>query len=1265
MKQAKRPAAKSQSEVIEHRQANFNALYRDIPASECPDGSVTDAINVLLFGDYAMVRPGTRGWDAGRMPSISGRTNYSAAKSGYEITKTDGDDFTDEDLYRYFIWPDGTRDLIVEINSSTKVTVKSNTAHSAASGDGEIQARVNSYIWHEKSKKLFVHLGNKVYYTDYLINTYTEIYMNVGEEALPDSQSTMAEENEDIYLFTDRGHFKIDTRTTPYEMIQINTDVSQNTINPPADETIAPSSEETKFNRYGRRYIYSLSKLTGTGIRTRGDSGVRIQKETALNSIYESKDWQAIWRPIRNTTGNYSSTMALRRCKIEIGNDTEPLEKWKDFTDGGFRIDVDGIIRDVVFDLSDVQSWYEVADIISLALQGVFPEYEYVECFYDETNGYLTFISGDPSVDVGALSALTASLGTDMYINGYLNNAVTPQSFVDINGWFTMGTTDSNPALRTSGGVSGWTHYSIYSTLTLGAKWENTDGESTRDKELFVHQKDVRFCAAMYGSIDEYSVTLIRGEVEDADVGSMLELEDGSTAKIVAVYSSVSFEIDASFDITNESMAIGCSYPMRAHRDGVTGNVIKDGPAAPVFTIADIGKTIYWDDGTYSLITGWVSNTEVTVAESSTDTTVRGACYYNIVGRNYNDLILDDTLLDRAASDLYQAGHRWWIGLPDGSLGEKVPGFIFTAEDGAQEFYYSQVSQDKEYLAGHHYRPWQKHPTKDAIKLLKEFPDQLVVFCGSSTHRVQVNVTNILRIDEIGSVIAGISGLGALDMKIGLMGRGFFQNVEHGVAVIVTSEPGIRRFDGYQYSKNLAIDEQGRGHVQKDLNLLQADGATGYDGLFGFIMWGTDESLTDYDRVVSLNKSYRMAIDPEQGYGWAELNGEWVIPAPEMGVIRIFDDNDQLLSFVWDDSDGRPYLLATRTGPTDSNIVEEFTDKDRDWLGGSAGSEIPWSIKFKEFRANREEYVIRHIESHLFLRPQDESNQGASGYDVAGFRDAQELTLKVYKNGNETETDKTVDIPDRGNLVFDEIIEDNRIQLELSGTASELKLVGYDSDYEEKFQRKSPTQRNISEQQYQEEFAEPAFWITRGENLLLDRVTNTAPSGTITEAEGPDGYSNTALVVASANITYADYMTDYDPFTLVFNFYHTAACNLFTIGNYRFSINASNQLCVTVGIATTSIFNTFATSTWHSIAIYRNGNNWTFYFNGTLFYTIPIPGADGDGDFILYYNAANAPRLFDIRYLSGQISANAIAYYYRNITNNEGWALLPESAYTA
>jgi hypothetical protein len=74
---------------------------------------------------------------------------------------------------------------------------------------------------------------------------------------------------------------------------------------------------------------------------------------------------------------------------------------------------------------------------------------------------------------------------------------------------------------------------------------------------------------------------------------------------------------------------------------------------------------------------------------------------------------------------------------------------------------------------------------------------------------------------------------------MGILDNGSIQKPEMGVAIMITSEPAVRKFDGYSYGPNLAeIEKLGMETVMKQLRTWQAATASAYHPNSGYLIWG-------------------------------------------------------------------------------------------------------------------------------------------------------------------------------------------------------------------------------------------------------------------------------------------------------------------------------------------------------------------------------------------------------------------------------------------
>ncbi len=316
MRFLKHPEGKEEFPTIPWEQRNFTSLYKDAPASTIPNTAVAEARNALLFGERFRGRPGTRVFDLAlpiKLLDINEgasdlRSDYELTKSGTTVTidNSPGQNFVAGDAGSYIVWPDGVHDLIVSFTSATEVEVFDDTANSAADPDfAAIRGKVNAWTKFEKSEYVFIHIDNRVFYSDYQFSAWTEVINKSGSVlGTPsgyypaDSKSSFDIYDEYIYLFTSNGHFKIDTNTTPPEMVCINTVIPPNTINLDT-ENYTISETETDVLKFGRRYLFSMSRQVGSGIDDRSSN--RILKETGTNAYGADRDyidWEAMYKSV-------------------------------------------------------------------------------------------------------------------------------------------------------------------------------------------------------------------------------------------------------------------------------------------------------------------------------------------------------------------------------------------------------------------------------------------------------------------------------------------------------------------------------------------------------------------------------------------------------------------------------------------------------------------------------------------------------------------------------------------------------------------------------------------------------------------------------------------------------------------------------------------------------------------------------------------------------------------------------------------------------
>jgi PKD repeat protein len=269
----------------------------------------------------------------------------------------------------------------------------------------------------------------------------------------------------------------------------------------------------------------------------------------------------------------------------------------------------------------------------------------------------------------------------------------------------------------------------------------------------------------------------------------------------------------------------------------------------------------------------------------------------------------------------------------------------------------------------------------------------------------------------------------------------------------------------------------------------------------------------------------RFATEENEGRGWSKLTGtNWIDPADNFGVSSILDDNAQDRVVCHDQTDFRVYEIDT----SDRIVHDRPAPVDKE---GIQNSEISWEKREAEtvFSIIEERKFITHEDSSIDVRPDDVRNRGAEGYAATGLRNAQQLTLKAYADGEQTDAGATAEnFPEGGEVVFSgRKMKSNRQQMAVSGTASEITVLNHIHNFLGSDEAKSTAKRTMTEHTIQLELATGMLLhVCRGILPLLNRVTGLN-LGSGTAIAGPDGQSYSAVSCGATTLDNAAAVSDY------------------------------------------------------------------------------------------------------------------------------------------
>lgn len=824
-----------------------------MPASKLPNNAIADAQDVIVYSDEITGREGSVLFATVVVPPIENRTGYTASKNGYIITAP-ANTFSESDVSNYFVFP-GSPDshyVITEYIDSTQVRTFTESTHTETE-DCYLRGKTNLQEWHKIQKKWIFIWGQAIYVASW--NLLELIRCRIISRDLPNNSVSSYSDFDDTSgdIFNSNGIFRIDFEPTIPLVYKINV---------PIPNIVIPDIAEEELSENNYHYLYSECRLTETLNLVNRLTPSKIEQETGTNTWDESyRDYSDIYT--NDPIGNEEYTYGILTCG-ELVSPYNTYNGWRTIGRGSFRIGFDlgdppwlfSDLTEIVVDFTNVQSMKDVAYAIRSSLRDIWDDAtcQYIENKFIITTGKVERpTTRDPvGGNVSGYSDVTIT---------YAYDGITPNTtnISDImRGNFETGATLSTSYARTSIVIGPlyvsnvpntvpqeyqWhlTHFPIYRTKDLLGRYKISDKpDQFNSPNDFIWTYDLRICGAFWGYISGIYYIAEQGEFEDADVGSTLELEDGSRYEILEYINSTTVRILSTglyygaFYSGMCAAAIGNGRVFRAYQ---TGSVVTR-TRGDVFTSSDVRKPMKWATGYYSYIIEFISETQVRVNDDQDKTTM--GMTIDPVYRYYNDTV-SDNILDARLTRL-KLKQRFWEPMPNGNVGKVTPGLVFVAKRGGGELAYGQIPDTLEYLHGYHDKGYQTTKAiADDIKCMWLFQDSLVIWTSRKTWRWPIASYQFITNPYTKDAILQIVGLDISDEDRGCFDWGSLEPIGDGFVMLLTSEPGRvcwRKYNGYQYGPN-ELEIQGKDRIPAIQNLQQATRAI-YDGHSGMLLFGRE-----------------------------------------------------------------------------------------------------------------------------------------------------------------------------------------------------------------------------------------------------------------------------------------------------------------------------------------------------------------------------------------------------------------------------------------
>ena len=409
-------------------------------------------------------------------------------------------------------------------------------------------------------------------------------------------------------------------------------------------------------------------------------------------------------------------------------------------------------------------------------------------------------------------------------------------------------------------------------------------------------------------------------------------------------------------------------------------------------------------------------------------------------------------------------------------------------------------------------------------------------------------------------------------------------------------------------------------------------------------------SLTD--------KCYRLPVLKAHGFGPSEykdgdLEGfDWIWPPAQTGVLKLFDEEKNEIGLAVDTKTQEIYWL---------NRPETLYDR----MAGeySANKRIIAEIHQRSVSAqNGDNIAIRHVESHLYINPEDRYRRNTSGFDEEGFMLETAIDVLLMKNEEPViPLLEAENVPKDGDIVFYDQIEAREYQLRVKLYQAGWWFTGMKTLYTTIDKAGIPSNRLMSEETYLQNLNNlPLFRLQRSLTSMLNDGTGRTTGDIATFITGPDerefsAYTATGDITdtlpASMNDDFAFLTWLRDAGTT------TYPLDLLIVGNLTITlqqVGAVFQLVYddTVNPAiTVNLASDF--TDWKMLAVIRNGTYINIYEGYSLLLSTAIVNVEDFGTTIRLLASGATMSFYDPTIVPRSLGVEELAFYYKDVTRNQ------------
>lgn len=834
--------------LVQRGQSSFGSgMVSDVDPVDVPSDGVYDLDNMRATPNGLSGRPGSFIWSTLKLPYEWETVTGTIIDDDTIGVRAPALPFT-RDMIGYKISVPGTRTVLfitdVDDDNPYRASFSGNLADGVSSITFNLRGPLNASFVDELNGSSYYLIGNKLFGRLLDTDDWVEYFIS-SENSLHSSASTFYKINKFICLSNKNAILVLNDIEDASYTWRANSPIPIRKLN----RTLNVSTDQNKtgnnpISRYNYAYGYSRFKDTYTGSRLSELSFIQRESPSFLHTSedVDNTDYALPYYPDGNNT-DYTTIEHSKPCG---GNAKHVLRVGGSWSHGvgpsahhifnnvlSFTIVYDGTRYFPSFDFRKASTWEEGASIIETSLRnnvnrdlGVGYREEYdsgiTTIYIDIYSTNLTEFSFPRDEPIGT----KINMFTDIYAYGarilwddgveYYSNQVKyfvyPISAKDV------------------------THYTLHRSADIYPHTLDLldvyDPRIQNKPELLGWVDDIPVCKCSDSYILGNKLTQIgsgANVLNVNDIGNIIKFNE-KELEILHLNTDGTFTISGDYSYERGFAYFGAETILAAHKYGNSVEVIGDS----VFTTDDIGRLIYWEDGTYSLVINTEldsSSGKINAITSDNIDRINDAAVIRPTSRVYTDMLQDSKLNSYISS--FPFNMRFFNEMPNTNIASYARGILLSATRDSGLLSFSDAT-DIARIGYKNSSSQINNTIQEGVKSIVNAHGYFTVATGADTY-----VINPSQSQTIGNPLLGEAYTQLPDPILSASGIGsthqtkWAEGLNEGL-IAVTNEPALRTYNGMQYGEDMSAGKIKRSELQKIDSMV----IVGFDANSGIYLWG-------------------------------------------------------------------------------------------------------------------------------------------------------------------------------------------------------------------------------------------------------------------------------------------------------------------------------------------------------------------------------------------------------------------------------------------